>query len=145
MDDHKRKEFRNLLTSLDADREVSRFRERDQKIEKNRYIYRFEGLARDVILPTLRELMLDLEHKGHLTRLTRKAADRYRLDLQIEAKTTRRCALEIAVHPKEPGKVKVDYAWGWTAGEPDAVLLEEVDSGKVAEWVLKLVKGLSLS
>lgn len=142
MDDHKRKELRNLLTNLDADREVSRFRERDRKIEKNRYIYQFEELSKAVILPTLREFMLDLERKGHLTKVARKSADRIRLDVQIEARSTKRCALEMGLHPTELGQVKVDYAWGWRAGAPETYPLERVDAGLVAECVLKLLKGL---
>ena len=143
LDDHKRREFRNLLSTLDVDREQSRLRERERKIERNRYVYRFEELTREVILPTLRELMLDLEKKGHLTRLTRKAADRLRFDVQIETGTARRGALEIGVHPAEPGKVKVDYAWGWKQGEPEVYPLEEIDAGLVAGFVLKLLKGLT--
>jgi hypothetical protein len=143
LDDHKRREFRNLLSTLDVDREQSRLRERDRRIEKNRYVYRFEELTRDAILPTLRELMLDLEQKGHLTRLTRKAPDRLRLDVQIETGTARRCALEIGLHPAEPGKVKVDYAWGWKQAEPEVYPLEQVDGGLVAGCLLKLLKGLT--
>src|SRR3954451_24156443 len=110
LDDPTRKELRNLLSTLEADREQDRFRERDRKIEKNRYVYRFEELSRSVILPTLRELTLDLEKRGHLTRLVRKSAERLRLDVQIESQGSRRCAMEIGLHPTELGKVKVDYA-----------------------------------
>lgn len=142
MEDPKRKELRNLLSTLEADREQDRFRERDRKIEKNRYVYRFEELSRSVILPTLRELVLDLEKRGHLARLVRKSAERLRLDVQIEAQASRRCALEISLHATELGKVKVDYAWGWRTAEPEVYLLEEVDAGLVSGWLLKLLKGL---
>lgn len=143
LNDPKRTELRNLLSALEADREQDRFREREKKIEKNRYVYRFEELTRGVILPTFRELMLDLEKRGHLARLVRKSAERIRLDVQIEGQATRRCAVEIGVHPSELGKVKIDYAWGWRAAEPETYLLEEVDAGLVAGCLLKLLKGLS--
>jgi hypothetical protein len=142
LEDPNRREFRNLLSTLEADREQSRFRERERRIEKNRYVYRFEELTRDVILPTLRELMLDLERRGHLTRLTRKSAERLRLDVQIESQGLKRCALEIGLHPGETGKVKVDYAWGWKTGEPAVLPLEEVDAVQVSGWVLNLLRGL---
>src|SRR5262249_41033594 len=115
---------------------------REQKIEKNRYVYRFEELARETILPALRELVLDLEKKGHLTRLTRKGADRIRLDVQVETRTAQRCALEIGLHPTDLGRVKVDYAWGWKQGEPELYTLEQVDGGLVAGCLLKLLQGL---
>jgi hypothetical protein len=142
LDEHKRKEFRNFLTLLDAEREQSRFRERERKIEKNRFAYRFEELTREVIVPALRELMLDLERKGHLARLTRKNRERLRLEIQIDP-SARRCALEVGLHPSTPGMVKVDYLWGWRAGEPESCPLEEVTAGRVAEWMLKLLKGLA--
>ncbi len=143
MDDQKRKEFRHLLSTLDVDREQSRFQERDRKIEKNRYIYRFEELLREVILPTLRELVLDLEKNGHLTRLTKKSPERLRLDVQIETRAVRRGTLEIGLHPAEPGKVKVDYSWGLQAGTPEVYPLEQVDGGLVAGCLLKLLKSLT--
>ena len=143
MDDPKRKEFRNLLSTLDVDREQSRFRERDRKIEKNRYIYRFEELSRDVILPTLRELVLDLERKGHLARLAKKSPERLRLDVQLETRAARRGALEIGLHPAEPGKVRVDYSWGLEAGTPEVYPLEQVDGGLVTACLLKLLKSLT--
>jgi len=143
LDDPKRKELRNLLSTFEADREQERFRERERKIEKNRYVYRFEELAKNILLPTLRELMLDLEKRGHLTRLTRKSAERLRLDVQIESQGARRCALEISLHPGELGKVKVDYAWGWKTAGPEVYDLAEVDAGLVAGCLVKLLKGLA--
>jgi hypothetical protein len=143
LDDQKRKEFRNLLSTLDVDREQSLFRERDRKIEKNRYIYRFEELSRDVILPTLRELVLDLERNGHLTRLTKKSPERLRLDVQLATRAARRGALEIGLHPAEPGKVKVDYHAGLETGAPEVYLLEQIDGGLVASCLLKLLKSLT--
>lgn len=143
MDEQKRREFRNLLSALDVDREQQRFRERERKIERNRYVYRFEELARDVILPALRELMLDLERRGHLTRLTRKAADRIRVDVQVETKGAQRGSLEIGLHPSAPGQVKVDYAWGWKQGEPEAYNLDQVDASLVAGCLVKLLQGLT--
>src|SRR5262249_22262470 len=128
--------------TFEADREQERFRERERKIEKNRYVYRFAELAKDVILPTLRELMLDLEKRGHLTRLARPSAERLRLDVQSEAQGSRRCAMEMGLHPTELGKVKVDYAWGWRTAEPEVYAFEEVDAGLVSGCLLKLVKGL---
>ena len=143
MDEQKRREFRNILSALDVDREQQRFRERERKIEKNRYVYRFEELARDVILPALRELTLDLERRGHLPRLTRKAADRIRVDVQVETKGSQRGALEIGLHPSAPGQVKVDYAWGWKQGEPEVYTLEQVDGGLVAGCLVKLLQGMT--
>ena len=143
MDDQKRKEFRNLLSTLDVDREQSLFRERDLKIEKNRYIYRFEELSREVILPTLRELVLDLEKNGHLTQLARKSPERLRLDVQLATRVVKRGALEIGLHPAQPGKVKVDYSRGLEAGAPEIYPLEQIDGGLVASCLVKLLKSLA--
>jgi hypothetical protein len=143
LDDPKRKEFRNLLSSLDVDREQSLFRERDRKIEKNRYVYQFEELSRDILLPTLRELVLDLERNGHLARLTKKSPERLRLDVQLATRTARRGALEIGLHPAEPGKVKVEYQWGLEAGPPEVYPLEQVDGGLATSCLLKLLKSLT--
>jgi hypothetical protein len=143
LEDPKRTELRNLLSTFEADREQDRFREREKKIEKNRYVYRFEELTRSLILPTLRELILDLEKRGHLARLVRKSAERIRLDVQIEGQASRRCAVEIALHPSELGKVKIDYAWGWRSAPPETYLFEEVTAGLLAGFLLKLLKGLN--
>ena len=58
----------------------------DSLLERSRQLNRFQDLKRDVILPTLRTLMVDLDRKGHLTRLWEKTPERIRFDVQIQTR-----------------------------------------------------------
>ena len=86
MDDGKIKEFRKLLTTLEANAEQDQLGERDRLLERNRQVYKFQDLKKEVILPTLRALMVDLDRKGHLTRLWEKTPDNVRFDVQLQTR-----------------------------------------------------------
>lgn len=141
MDDAKRKELKKVLGALQSQRDLDRFAERERSIERNRSVYRFQEIKRAVILPTLRELMLDLERQGHLTRLQERTSERVRLDVQIQSKEPRRGVIEISHHRSEPEKVRVRYGWGLAEPVQEEASLGQVDAAFVADRVLLLLKG----
>jgi hypothetical protein len=141
VDDRKRKEFAELLVSFETEKEQDRSLERGRAIERNRYALRFGELKRTVIVPTLREFMMDLDKKGHMTRLRDQSAEKVRLDVQISAKTARRGAIEFALHRTEAGKVRVEYGWGFD-GRQEIYPLDQIAEAFVAERVLEMLKGL---
>jgi hypothetical protein len=142
LEDGKIKEFRRLLTTLEANDEQDQLGERDRILERNRQVYRFLGLKKDVILPTLRALMVDLDRKGHLTRLYEKTPEKVRFDVQIQTRTPKRGAIEISLHPEEP-KVRVEYGWSTTGGrESELYSLDEVQGAFVADRMMHLLRGL---
>lgn len=142
MDDTKRKEFRRLLTSLETQTQEDRMREREAALAKNRQSYRFQELKKAVILPTLREFMVDLDKKGHLTRLWEKSPEKIRFDVQIQTKVPKRGAMELSLHVSETGEIRVSYGWSSGAMEQQTYSLERIEAGFVADRVLHLLKGL---
>jgi hypothetical protein len=141
LEDGKIKEFRKLLTTLEANDEQDQLGERDRLLERNRVVYRFLDLKKAVILTTLRTLMKDLDRKGHLTRLYEKTPERVRFDVQIQTRVPKRGAIEISLHPSEP-KVKIDYGWNTGGRESELYPLEEVQGAFVADRVMYLLRGL---
>ena len=141
MEDGKRKEFRRLLTTLDANKETDQLGERDRALERARQVYKFQDVKKTMILPTLREMMVDLDHKGHLTRLQEKTPEKVRFDVQIQARTPKRGAVELSLHPTE-GKLKVVYAWSTGKTHEGELSLHEVEAGVVADRLMFLLKGL---
>lgn len=141
MEDGKIKEFRKLLTTIEANDEQDQLGERDRLLERNRVVYRFLDLKKAVILPALRTLMKDLDRKGHLTRLYEKTPERVRFDVQIQTRVPKRGAIEISLHPSEP-KVKVDYGWSAGGRESEVYPLEEVQGAFVADRMMHLMRGL---
>jgi hypothetical protein len=141
LEDGKIKEFRKLLTTLEANDEQDQLGERDRLLERNRVVYRFLSLKKEVILPTLRTLMKDLDRKGHLTRLYEKTPEKVRFDVQIQTRTPKRGAIEISLHPEEP-KVKVDYGWSTGSRESEIYRLEDVQGAFVADRMMHLLRGL---
>jgi hypothetical protein len=144
LEDGKRKELSRVLGGLEALKELDRLSERDQMLQKNRYAYRFQELKKAVILPTLREFMVDLDRKGHLTRLWEKSAEKVRLDVQIQTRMPKRGAIEFSLSKSDPSKLRVDY--GWATGDArfheELYGLERVEAGFVADRILHLLKGL---
>jgi len=141
MDDAKRKELKKVLGALESQRDLDRFAERERAIERNRSVYRFQEIKRAVILPTLRELMLDLERQGHLTRLQERTSERVRLDVQLQSKEPRRGVLEISHHRSDPEKVRVRYGWALAEPVQEEASLAQVDAAFVADRLLLLLKG----
>jgi hypothetical protein len=136
-----KKEFRRLLTTIEANAEQDQLGERDRLLERNRQVYRFQDLKKDVILPTLRSLMVDLDRKGHLTRLYEKTPEKIRFDVQIQTRAPKRGAIEISLHSTEP-KVKIDYGWSTGARDFELYGLEEVTRAFVTERMMHLMRGL---
>jgi hypothetical protein len=141
LEDGKIKEFRRLLTTLEANDEQDQLGERDRLLERNRQVYRFLGLKKDVILPTLRALMVDLDRKGHLTRLYEKTPEKVRFDVQIQTRVPKRGAIEISLHPSEP-KLKVDYGWSTGGRESELYPLEDIQGAFVTDRMMHLLRGL---
>lgn len=142
MDDTKRKEFRRLLTSLETRTQEDRMQEREAAVARNRQIYRFQELKKTVILPTLREFMVDLDKKGHLTNLREKSPEKIRFDVQIQTRVPKRGAVEFALHVSDTGQIRVSYGWSSGAMEQQTYALERVEAGFVADRVIHLLKGL---
>ena len=141
MNDEKRRELDLLLGTIDSQRQLDRYGERERRIEANRQVYRFEELMRSVVVPTLRVCMLDLDRKGHFTRLRELSPRRVRLDLEIQIGAARRGALELALIDDQPDKLRVDYLWGWKR-EQEVYAVDELGDSFVADRVLHLVRGL---
>ena len=141
MDDDKRKELQDLLGSIDSRRELDRSGERLRRIEQNRQLYRFEELMRTVVVPTLRSCMLDLDRKGHFTRLRELSPRRARLDLHIQMGTEKRGALELALIDEQPDKLRIDYHWGWKR-EQQVFQVDGLNDTFVTERVLHLLRGV---
>ncbi len=144
LDDVKRKEVRKLLVALEAEKDQDRFREREAVLEKNRQIYRFQEIKKTVLLPTLRELMIDLDHKGHLTKLQEPTPEKVRMDVQVQTQVPRRGAIEFSLDRAEPNTIKIHY--GWVAKEArfdqESFPLDSVVSRFVIDRVLHLLRGL---
>ena len=141
MDEEKRQEFQRLLGTIDSQRELDRYDERERRIERNRQIYRFEELMRAVVVPTLRACMLDLDRKGHLTRLREVSPRRARLDLQIQLAPPKRGALELALIDDRPDQLRVDYSWGWKR-EQEVFPVAAIGDAFVTDRVMHLLRGL---
>lgn len=109
--------------------------------ERNRQVQRFQEIKRDVILPTLRALMIDLDRKGHLTRLWEKTPEKIRFDIQIQTRLPKRGAIELSLHATEP-KLKIDYGWNSGTREQELHPLEAVQAAFVAERIQHLLRGL---
>jgi hypothetical protein len=101
----------------------------------------FEQIKRKVILPTLRRMMVDLDRKGHLTRLWEKTPERIRFDVQIQTRVPRRGAIELSLHATEP-KIKIDFGWNSGAREQEIHPLEAVQANFITERILHLMRGL---
>lgn len=144
LEDGKRKEVRKLLTALEAQREQDRFAEREIALEKNRQLYRFQEMKKTVLLPTLRELMTDLDRKGHLTRLQEVSPEKVRLDVQVQTQTPKRGAIEFSLDKSDAGKVKVNYGWvsDDTKFDQEIYPLEFMASSFVVDRILHLLRGL---
>jgi hypothetical protein len=141
LDDGKIKEFRKLLTTLEANAEQDQLGERDRLLERNRQVYKFQDLKKEVILPTLRALMVDLDRKGHLTRLWEKTPEKVRFDVQIQTREPKRGAIEISLHPTE-SRLKVEYGWSSGAREQELYPLEAIAAAFVTERMMHLLRGL---
>jgi hypothetical protein len=141
LDDEKRRELQRLLGTIDSRRELDRYGERERHIEKNRHVYRFEELMRSVVVPTLRVCMLDLDRKGHFTRLRELSPRRARLDLQIQLGAQKRGALELALIEEQPDQLRVDYTWGWKR-EQEVFAVNQLGDAFVTDRVLHLLRGL---
>jgi hypothetical protein len=141
LEDGKIKELRKLLATIEANDEQDQLGERDRLLERNRQVYRFLGLKKEVILPTLRALMVDLDRKGHLTRLYEKTPEKVRFDVQIQTRVPKRGAIEISLHPSEP-KVKIDYGWSTGNRESELHPLEDIQGAFVADRMMHLLRGL---
>jgi hypothetical protein len=141
LEDGKIKEFRQLLTTLESNAEQDQLGERDRLLERNRQVYRFQEIKKDVILPTLRALMVDLDRKGHLTRLWEKTPEKLRFDVQIQTRVPKRGAIEISLHPSEP-KLKVEYGWNSGAREQETYPMEKIEAAFVTERMMHLLRGL---
>jgi len=141
LDDVKRKELKKVLGTLESQRELDRFAERERAIEHNRHIYRFQEIKRSVILPTLREFMIDLEKQGHLTRIQEKTSERVRFDIQIQTREPRRGVLEIFHQRSDPEKVRVRYGWALADTVQEEAELLQIDAAFIAERMLQLLKG----
>jgi hypothetical protein len=110
-------------------------------VEDGKIKERFEEIKRDVILPTLRTLMVDLDRKGHLTRLWEKTPERIRFDIQVQTRSPKRGAIELSLHATEP-KLKIDYGWNSGTREQELHPLEAIQAPFVTERVLYLLRGL---
>ncbi len=131
-----------LLGTIDSRRELDRFDERERRIQRNRHAYRFEELMRTVVVPTLRACMLDLDRKGHFTRLRELSSRRIRLDLELQLGAAKRGALELALIEEQPDKLRVDYIWGWRR-EQEVFRIDQLEASFVTDRVLHLVRGLA--
>jgi hypothetical protein len=140
LDEEKRRELQLLLGMIDTRRELDRYGERERRIETNRQVYRFEELMRTVVVPALRICMLDLDRKGHFTRLRELSPRRARLDLQIQLGVMKRGALELALIDEQPNQLRVDYIWGWKR-EQEVFPVAKLGDGFVTDRVLHLVRG----
>lgn len=141
LEDGKIKEFRKLLTTLESNAEQDQLSERDRLLERNRQVYRFQDLKKEIILPTLRALMVDLDRKGHLTRLWEKTPEKLRFDVQIQTRVPKRGAIEISLHPSEP-KLKVEYGWSSGAREEEIYGMEKIEAAFVTDRLMHLLRGL---
>lgn len=141
MEEDKLKEYRRLMTTLESNREVDQLGERDRLLARNRQVYKFLEIKKTLILPALRQIMVDLDSKGHLTRLQEKTPERVRFDVQIQTRTPKRGAIEIALHPTE-GAVKVAYAWSTGETLEEQFPLDKIESGFVTDRFLHLLKRL---
>jgi len=141
LDEIKRKELKKVLGTLESQRELDRLADRERAIERNRLLYRFQEIKRSIILPTLREFMVDLDRQGHLTRLQERSTERVRFDVQIQSREPRRGLLEISHQRADPDKVRL--RWGWAKAEPvhEEASLEAIDAAFIAERLLRLLKG----
>ena len=131
-----------LLGTIDSRRELDRFDERERRIQSNRHAYRFEELMRTVVVPTLRACMLDLDRKGHFTRLRELSPRRTRLDVELHLGAAKRGGLELALIEEQPDKLRVDYIWGWRR-EQEIFRVDQLADSFVTDRVLHLVRGLA--
>jgi len=141
LEDGKIKEFRQLLTTLEVNAEQDQLGERDRLLERNRQVYRFQEIKKEIILPTLRALMVDLDRKGHLTRLWEKTPEKLRFDVQIQTRVPKRGAIEISLHPSEP-KLKVEYGWSSGTREEEIYGMEKIEAAFVTDRMMHLLRGL---
>lgn len=113
----------------------------DSLLARSRQLNRFQDLKKDVILPTLRTLMVDLDRKGHLTRLWEKTPERIRFDIQIQTRVPKQGAMELSLHTREL-KLKIDFGWNSGAREQELHPLEAVQAAFITDRIMHLLRGL---
>jgi hypothetical protein len=141
LEEKKLKEFRHLLTRLEVNQEQDGNSERERLLERNRVVYRFQDLKKEIILPTFRQLMLDLDRKGHLTRLWEKTPEVLRFDVQLQSRVPKRGAIEMSLHPTE-ARLRVEYGWTGGGREQELHSLDDVQPSFVADRMMHLLRHL---
>jgi hypothetical protein len=88
------RELRRLLSDVDLAREGERLAERDRAIAERTLLAKHGGLLEQVVVPSLRLIMLELERRGHLAKLERRGERGARLEVQVAGRKAIQATLE---------------------------------------------------
>ena len=142
MDYRDEKALASLLNDLEHERETARTEGREGRIRAARHDRRFRDLARTVFLPTLREVMQQLERKGHPTRLREIGPTRLRLDLLLEGTRPVPSAIEVVLAASRGLVILRGQRQGGGVAER-AVELAKVDRTRFGRELLGLLRVLA--
>ncbi len=78
-----KRELKKLLSEVDFAREQEQQATRGKAIAERKLVQRYGTLMDALVLPALRQLMFELERRGHLGRLERRSESALRLDVQV--------------------------------------------------------------
>jgi hypothetical protein len=132
-------ELRQIPGRLEAEKEPDR--EGGRAIEKARQLCRFEQVSAETVVPTLRQMMLDLKRQGHQARLQTTGSGKVCLEIEVRASPARRGTLLVDLEPDDPGTARVEIA-SHQADEREAVAVDRLDTVFVVDRVLRLVRKL---
>lgn len=140
MDTSKKSELDRLLGQVQAEASTEKQRERELRIQQIRALRRFEELKRTDIRPALREIMARLERGGHHSQLEEPAANRIRLDFQLQSarRTAGQIELELPSDSEGPVRLRCQRNLHLVIDEP--VELDRLSSNVVADVLLQFLR-----
>jgi hypothetical protein len=137
MDYSKRGQLEQLLGRLEAGREERKQQQRSQRIREATQKSHFDQIKRSVVAPALRDFMLRLENKGHVTRL-RQMEHGLRLDFVLDNAPP--VLGRIDVERLASVKVAVRCQRGWEVEHVSEITLDELTPAVVADVILAFLR-----
>lgn len=134
-----RREIRKLLSEVDAARDDQRASERQQVIARLELRRRFEQARDELLVPALRELMHELERRGHQTRLERRSETQLRLHVQLSGRRAVQAVVdvELATPPGREPAVRFAVVRSFQLDLSEEVALTSLTEAAVAALVVR--------
>ncbi len=140
-----RREIRKLLSEVDAAREDRRAAERQEVIARLELRRGFVRARDELLVPALRELMHELERRGHQTRLERRSETQLRLHVQLSGRRAVQAVVdaELAERAGREPAVRFAVVRAFQLDLADEVPLAELSEATVAAVVVRCLSVLA--